>query len=129
MPYFHLLALPLKWLNEDFYIFHLPLFTTTSPLLTQPSFSQSYFFWKNKVKHTGVDITCFFQDAKSSLPKHKKCFLVASYGTSQTSKLQPFTKKVNGLQPKTIFVKKLQLWMSERVLKNINSYFVESFPK
>ena len=102
---------------------------TTFALPTQPSFSQSYIFWKNKVKHTGVDITCFFQYAKSSLPKHEKCFLVASYGASQISKLQPFTKKVNGLQPKTIFVKKLQLWMFEKVLKNINSYFVESYPK
>ena len=33
-------------------------------------------------------------------------FLEASYGTSQTSKFQPFIKKVNGLQPKTISAKK-----------------------
>ena len=52
---------------------------------SQPLFNQSYFFGKSKVKHTGVDITCFFQDQKSSLTKHKKCFLKASYGTSQTS--------------------------------------------
>ena len=35
----------------------------------------------------GVDITCFFEDTKSFLAKHKKCFLEASYGTSQISKL------------------------------------------
>ena len=36
----------------------------------------------------------------------------ASYGTSQTSNLQPFTKKVNGLQPKTISAKEstLDVW-------------------
>ena len=31
----------------------------------------------------------------------------ASYGAGQTFKLQPFTKKVNGLQPKTISAKKI----------------------
>ena len=45
----------------------------------------------------GVDITCMFQDAKSSLTKRKKCSLEASYGTSQTCKLELFTKKVNEL--------------------------------
>ena len=45
------------------------------------------FLSKSKVKQTGVDITCFFQDAKSSLTKHKKCFLEESYETNQTSKL------------------------------------------
>ena len=29
-----------------------------------PLFMSHIFFWKSKVKHTGVDITCFFQDAK-----------------------------------------------------------------
>ena len=37
----------------------------------------------------------FFQDAKSSLTKYQKCLLEVSYGTSQTSKLELFTKKVN----------------------------------
>ena len=77
-----------------------------------PNPNQSHFFWKSKVKHKGVDIQCFLQDEKLSLSKHKKCFLEASYGTNQTSKLQPFTKKVNGLQPKTISAKKstLDVW-------------------
>ena len=44
-----------------------------------------------------IDITRFFQDAKSSLAKHKKFLLEASYGTSETSKLELFTKKVNNL--------------------------------
>ena len=53
-------------------------------------------------------ICVFFQDAKSSLTKHKKCLLEASYGTSQASKLEPFTKKVNS----TISTKKstLDVW-------------------
>ena len=56
-------------------------------LPSQPCFNQSlFFFWKNKVLHTGVDITCLFQDEKSSLAKHKKRYLEVSYGTSQTSK-------------------------------------------
>ena len=58
-----------------------PPFCPPNPLLI------NHIFWKSKVKHTDVDITCFFQDAKSSKTKHKKCFLEASYGTSQTSKL------------------------------------------
>ena len=33
------------------------------------------FYWERKLQHTGVDITRFFKDAKSSLTKHKKCFL------------------------------------------------------
>ena len=47
----------------------------------------------------------FFQDAKSSLTKHKKYLLEASYETSQTSKVELSTKKVNGLKPKIIFAK------------------------
>ena len=42
------------------------------------------------LKHMGVDITCFL-DAKSSLTKRNR--------TSETSKLELFTKKVNGLLP------------------------------
>ena len=80
------------------------------------------FFWKSKVKHTGADVTCFFQDVKSSLTKHKKCFLEASYGISQTSNLQPCAKKVNGLQPKTI-PQKNPTKIIERVLKITNFYF------
>ena len=32
----------------------------------------------------------FFKDEQSSLTKHKKCLLEASYGTSQTSTLELF---------------------------------------
>ena len=63
-------------------------FSLQPPFLpTHPLFNQSHFFWKGKIKHTGADIMCFFQDAKSSLKEHKKCFLEASNGTSQTSKM------------------------------------------
>ena len=52
-----------------------PSFLPTQPLLINHIFS-----WKSKLKHTGVDITFFLQDAESSLTKHKKYFLEASYG-------------------------------------------------
>ena len=85
--------------NEGFYIFHLPLFLTTT--LPATLLINHIFSWKGKPKHTGVDITRFFSNAKcyakSSLTKHKNCLLEASYGTSQTSKLELFTKKVNDL--------------------------------
>ena len=91
-----------------------------------PPFLSVTIFLKSKVKHTGVDITCFFQDAKSSLANHKKCFLEACYGTSQTSKLQPFTKKSYSRKQ---FPQKNPPQMFESVLKNTNSYFDESYPK
>ena len=48
--------------------------------------------------------------------KASKVFLEASYGTNQTSKLWLCTKKVNGLQPKTISAKKstLDVWKSPK---------------
>ena len=65
--YQHLLS------NDQIKIFlyiALTLFITT-PLSTHPTpFSSITFLWKSKVMHTGVDITCFFQDVKSSLTKH-----------------------------------------------------------
>ena len=41
-----------------------------------------------------VDITCL---TKSSLTKHKNYLLETPYRTSETSKLEVLTKKVNGL--------------------------------
>ena len=59
----------------EIFIYSTYLFLLQLPFLpTQALFNQSHFFWKSEVKYTGVDITCFFQDAKSSLTKHKKCF-------------------------------------------------------
>ena len=83
------------------------------------------FFWKSKVRYKGVNITCFFQDAKSSLTKHKKYFLEASYGTSKISKLQPFMEKLTAYSRKQ-FSRKNPPEMFESVLKNTNSYFDES---
>ena len=74
--------------NEGFYIY----FTHPS-LPTPPPFINHTISWKSKLKHMGVDITYFFQDAKSSLTKHKKCLLETSYGPSETSRLELFTKK------------------------------------
>ena len=56
-----------------------PLSLPVHPLLV------NHISWKSKLKHTGVDITSIFQDAKSSLAKHKRCLLEASHGTSGTS--------------------------------------------
>ena len=105
-PYFHLLTPHLKWSNEDFYKFHLPLFITTSSLPTQPPFNQS---------HLLLDSTNPFLLQPPPCPPNPllinhifswkikiKLFLEASYGTSQTSKLEIFRKNVNGLKPKTI---------------------------
>ena len=50
-----------------------------------------------------------FQDAKPSLTKHKRYLLEVSYGASQTSKLELFTQKFNGLQPKIVFAKSFTL--------------------
>ena len=75
MPNVHLLTPPLKWSKEDFYIFHLPFFYYNPPFCPpNPLLINHILIWKSKVKHTGVDITCFFQDAKSSLAKHKSVF-------------------------------------------------------
>ena len=48
----------------------------------------------------------FNQDAKPSPGKGKKCFLEAPYGTSQTSKLLPFTKKLTAYSRKQFPQKK-----------------------
>ena len=55
------------------------------------------FHYKIKLNYTGVDIKrVFFPRYKIFTNKTLKCFLESSYGTSQTSKLEIFTKKVNG---------------------------------
>ena len=74
-------------------------------LPTQPPFNQSHFFSEKWSHAYGSRYFCFLQNAESFLTKHKKCSLEASYGTSQTSKLQPFIRKVNRLKPKTISAK------------------------
>ena len=64
-------------------------------------FNQLHLSWKNKLKHAGVDITrFFFQDAKSSLTKHKTSLLEASYGTSRTSRSKLSTKKLTSYSQK-----------------------------
>ena len=80
---------------------------STYPFLLEPPFqsiqspfsqSQFFLFWKIKVKHTGVDIMCFFQDAKV-------CFGSVLWNQSHI-KVVTFIKKVNFLQLKTISAKK-----------------------
>ena len=86
-----------------------PFLLQSTLLPTQPPFNQSNFFGKVKSSIRVQIFLVFFQYARSSLTKQKKCFLEASYGVNQTSKLQAFTKKVNGLQPTTISGKKIHL--------------------
>ena len=86
-PLFPFINTPL--LNENFHIFHLPVFITAR--LPEPLLINQIFFGKSKLKCTGVDTArIFFQDAKSSLTKHKKFFFEAPYGTSPTSNLELF---------------------------------------
>ena len=98
--------------------YHFLLEPSTCP--PTPILINHIFSWKSKIKHTDVDPTCFFQDIKSSPTKHKKCFLEASYGTSQTSKVELCRKKVN-------IYSQNQFSMFERYLNNTNSYFDESY--
>ena len=73
--------------------------TQVSSLPAHLSFNQSLFNQSSPGKvNSSIQVytlRAFFQDAKSSLTKHKKCLIEAFYGTSET-KLEPFTKKVNG---------------------------------
>ena len=52
------------------------------------------FPWESKLKHTVVDIKCFFQDVKSLLRK-SMCLTEASYTTSQRSKLSFLQQKLS----------------------------------
>ena len=69
--------------------------TPHSPPPTVLLINNSY-SWKGKLKHTDVDISAFLL-TKCSLTKHIEYLLEALYRTSETSKLEIFTKKVNGL--------------------------------
>ena len=52
------------------------------------------FPWESKLKHTVVDIKCFFQGVKSLLTK-SMCLTEASYTTSQRSKLSFLQQKLS----------------------------------
>ena len=97
----HFLTKECHELSMNFHTFHLPLFITPTPTpthLPRPALLKLLqallpFSWKNKLKYKDADITCFFEDARFSVTKHKKGLLETSYGTSQTSKLELFYKK------------------------------------
>ena len=78
-PHFHLLisTSPMKIFIYSTYPFLLQHPLCPSILIL----TNHIFFWKSKLKHMGVDITCFFQHAKSSLTKCEKCLLEPSYRT------------------------------------------------
>ena len=86
-----------------------PPFCPPNPLLIN-----HIFFWKNKVHHTDVDITCFFQDAKSYLTSQsiKRVFWKCLTEPVKHLSCSLLQKKVNGLQLKTISSKKstLDVW-------------------
>ena len=67
-------------------------------------------------------LRAFFEDAKSSLTKHKKCLLETSYRTSQTSKLSFLQQKLSAYSQKQCS-QKVPPYVSERVLNSTNSYF------
>ena len=113
--HFYLLIPPLKWTFIFLYIPPTPLYYKPPPCPPSlpPSFLINHnFSWKSKLKHTSVDITCFFEGANSSLTNHKKYLLETFHRTSETSKLELFAEKVNWLCPKTIFAKisTLNVW-------------------
>ena len=62
------------------------------------------FSWKVR-KHTGIDITCFL---RCKIFTNITFFWESPYGTSQTSKLELFTKNINGFWPNN-FCKKIHL--------------------
>ena len=61
---------------------------------------------------------------KSLLTKHKSYLLEAPYRTSETSKLELFTKRLKVYSQK-LFSQKVLSSMFERVLNNTNIYFEE----
>ena len=83
----------------DFYIF---TYFTYPFLLKLPSLPPTsllinhIFSWKSRLKHTGLDIICFFQDEKSSLTKHKKCYWKRFMEPVEHLRWSLFSKKVNG---------------------------------
>ena len=80
-----------------FYLFKPPPCPPSLP--ARPASPSSFlinhnFSWKSKLKHTSVDITCFSEGANFSLTNHKKYLLETFHRTSETSKLELFTKKL-----------------------------------
>ena len=114
-PHFHLLTPPLKW--RFLYIPPTPFYYNLRPCPPNVLLINNIYSWKNKLKHAGVDIKCFFVN-KIFVNKKLRNLLEAPYRTSETSKLELFTKKVNGLKPKNAHVlyffrceKKETCWM------------------
>ena len=78
--YFHVIT-PQSQMKIFMYFTY--LFLLEAPLCPQIFLLINHIFsWKSKLKHTVVDIECFFQVAKSSLTKYKQCLLEVSYRTS-----------------------------------------------
>ena len=71
-----------------------PFHYNPRPCLATVLLINKIYSWKSILKHMDVDITCL---TKSSLTKHKNYLLQTPYRTSETSKLELLTKKVNGL--------------------------------
>ena len=82
-PHINLLTPPFKWR----FLYDPPTPFCYNPRPWPPTLLliNNIYSWKTKLKHTGVDIECFFVNIKSSLTKHKKYLLEAPYRTSETS--------------------------------------------
>ena len=113
-PFINTLPQIIKW--RFLYIPRSPFYYSSLSAHPTPFQSITFFFLKSKVKHTGVDIRCFFQDAKSSLTKHKMSFWKRLMEPVKHLSCSLFRKKVNGLHPKTISAKKysLDVWESPK---------------
>ena len=97
-PLFLFINTPLS--NDQMKTFIYSLFVKTTSLPRNLLLINHIFSWKSKLKHTGVDISKMQNLHQQNIKR-----LEASYGTSETFKLELFTKKVNGLLPKTISAK------------------------
>ena len=125
--HFHLLTPPPPNSNicicSTYLFHHKPPAFSSILLLTNQIFS-----WKNKLKLVQI-LRAFLQDAYSPLTKQKKCLLKASYGTSETSKQELFTKKSERLVAENNFCEKLHLrcFKSIGLTQNTSSLFGKSF--
>ena len=85
------------------------LYTPPSPFYYSPLPVQSLinhiFSWKSKSSIRMQILRAFFQDAKSSLKKHKNCFWKNLMGPVKHLSQRFIEQNVNDLQPKTISAK------------------------
>ena len=106
------------------------LYTPPSPFYYSPLPVQSLinhiFSWKSKSSIRMQILRAFFQDAKSSLKKHKNCFWKNLMGPVKHLS-QRFIEKMLTTYSRKQFPQKIPHQKFERVLNNADSYFDESY--